>query len=166
MAARFIETKADDLLSLVREKKKLPVQRASEALGVPFSMVEEWGKSMESAGLVEIEYSMGGMVLVSKSEEEAKDLPVKKEIVPTESDPTSKPKKKKTFLEKTSKSPTMDTKKMLKQKRKELSKELDRVVGDLIEGMETEAELENIKSVEKDIKKTAKKLKRGRKSLL
>ena len=62
----YIETSADKLLELVKSKRFLSVDEASEALNVPEEKVEEWGLIFESSNFIRIHFpKLGRPVLMA-----------------------------------------------------------------------------------------------------
>src|SRR3989338_8950910 len=65
-----VDTGADKLVELVNARGKVSLKDASRALSVPPAVVEEWAEAMGDAGLVTIEYGLGGAVLKTVPQKE------------------------------------------------------------------------------------------------
>ena len=51
-----IETKVDEFLMLIREKKKVPVEDIKARLGISTQLVEKWIATFEKRGIIERVY--------------------------------------------------------------------------------------------------------------
>lgn len=64
-----METGADKLVELVNERKKVGLQEAAKILGTTPQIVEGWAESMSDAGLIQIDYGLGGVTLKAVPED-------------------------------------------------------------------------------------------------
>ncbi len=60
----LISTGVDALIKLVRERGRVEVRQAAEALHLPLQTVEDWSHVLEGEGLVRIEYQLTNVILV------------------------------------------------------------------------------------------------------
>lgn len=54
----LIETAADRLLELVRQKKSIAIKEAAKELGVSSAIIQEWAEFLEDEGIVTIKYKV------------------------------------------------------------------------------------------------------------
>ena len=68
----LITTGVDALVRLVKEKEKIELEEAAQALNIPESTIEEWARILEEEGIVRIEYKLTKIFLnwIKPSEEE------------------------------------------------------------------------------------------------
>lgn len=60
----LISTGVDALIKLVRERGRVEIRQAAEALHLPLQTVEDWSHVLEGEGLVRIEYQLTNVILV------------------------------------------------------------------------------------------------------
>lgn len=60
----LISTGVDALIKLVRERERVEIRQAAEALHLPLQTVEDWSHVLEGEGLVRIEYQLTNVILV------------------------------------------------------------------------------------------------------
>lgn len=60
----LISTGVDALIKLVRERGRVEIRQAAEALHLPLQTVEDWSRVLEGEGLVRIEYQLTNVILV------------------------------------------------------------------------------------------------------
>jgi transposase len=97
----IIKTKADLLLEKVDELGKISLKEAAKILHVSVEQIDEWAKTLEEHGLVEIEYApIHGMIIYSKKPklmlEPVSRIPILKKARPkaiARKKPKRKPKK-------------------------------------------------------------------------
>ncbi|RLE46549.1 hypothetical protein DRJ25_04030 [Candidatus Woesearchaeota archaeon] len=83
----LLQTRVDQLVSLIKSTKKISVSDAAKSIGVPSDIVLEWAEFLEKEGVIEIQYKMTTPYLVDKimSNEElevkAKEFHTKKDTI-------------------------------------------------------------------------------------
>lgn len=81
-----ITTAVDSLVSLVNAKKRIPMEEASKALGLPDSIVNEWATFLEEENILKIEYQLTTPFLVETEDtkrivEEKLDVEIEKDLI-------------------------------------------------------------------------------------
>ena len=61
-----IETGVDRLVQLIQKEKKVALEDAAKALGVPNDVVREWADFLEEEGLISVQYSLSRMFLIER----------------------------------------------------------------------------------------------------
>ncbi len=56
----------DDLLNLVKERKKIKLEEAAKELNLSESLIEEWAKILDEHGLIKIKYPLLGKPILMK----------------------------------------------------------------------------------------------------
>ncbi len=65
-----VKTKIDEMLEMIEKNEKISLNKISEQLRVPISIIEEWAKILEEHDVVEIEYPPIGSPIVKKVKQE------------------------------------------------------------------------------------------------
>ncbi|MCD6399102.1 MAG: hypothetical protein J7L08_04245, partial [Candidatus Aenigmarchaeota archaeon] len=61
----LIETDVDKLLEIIDKKKEISVEEASNTLGIPENIVEEWSEILSKNKMIKIKYEIKGTILRS-----------------------------------------------------------------------------------------------------
>ena len=61
--SKYIETAIDKLLELINEKGTISLSYASKVFDYPKAEIEEWAKALADHGLIEIKYTLFGILL-------------------------------------------------------------------------------------------------------
>jgi predicted transcriptional regulator len=61
--SNYIETSIDKLLELINKKDTISISYASKVFDYPKAEIEEWAKALADHGLIEIKYTLFGILL-------------------------------------------------------------------------------------------------------
>ncbi|MEM4137134.1 MAG: hypothetical protein QXF48_00480 [Candidatus Anstonellaceae archaeon] len=76
----LVHTGVDNLIKLIKEKKKIEIQDAAAILKVPISIVRIWAKTLEDEKIIKIDYSLTKEYLIWRGLEEKEYQQKKEEI--------------------------------------------------------------------------------------
>lgn len=77
---KVIETGIDELVERLKKKGEIGLEKASESLGYPEDVVEEWAKVLEEHEVIEIDYGITGTTLRLNKHDEEKKAKAKEKI--------------------------------------------------------------------------------------
>lgn len=77
---RFLETAIDELVDYLRTRGKSGLQEASQEIGYPEEVVEEWAKVLEDHNILKIKYGLRGTTLILQDHEDHKKDEAKEKI--------------------------------------------------------------------------------------